>query len=91
MEIEGISQEILEKDSIELKDVTVDQILYFVSNGQPVIGMTEEETFLVIIGYDLKNIKLLSTETWEEYWVTKEEAGRIFEAGENRYYVVAGE
>ena len=76
---EGIEQRVL-----DVSGCTLDQVLYFVSHGSPVIAQTLQGP-VIIVGYDEFNVFLLDPGTTEWYYgglndstAMFEEAGNVF-------------
>lgn len=75
----------LDGRGVYLKGITVDQGLYFISKGQPLIGMLNDSDCVVVVGYDSKNVTLLYPETGVVSEVTNLEAEAFFEAAQYRF------
>lgn len=73
------------KDVIDLSNCTLDQVLYFVSQGHAVIGATETGT-VIITGYDdYGNLILLDPGASETYYYGPNDSLAMFEAAGNRF------
>ena len=83
-----ILDDYLDDRGIYLSGVSVDQTLYFLSNGQPIIGSIGNGEYLMIVGYDYKNITIFDPLTAQTYKVTQEEAEEIFSKGKNRFITI---
>lgn len=84
----NILDENLDGRGLYLKGITVDQSLYFVSQGQPVIGFLDGNSCFVITGYDLKNVTILNPVTGEITKITKEQSEAMFAPYEYRFLTV---
>lgn len=67
---------------LNLKGVSVEQVLSFVSEGYPVIGGTEEG-YVIITAYDSEEIVYLDTKTGAEKTVKLSDAVKLFSEGGN--------
>ena len=75
----------LEDRGIDLTGCTLKQILYFISEGRPVLGRLESNEYVLIIGYDSYNAILLNCRTNEPYKVGLEDGTSLFQAAGNRF------
>ena len=81
---EIVKEEILKR--IEVKDVvvldltgcTVDEILYYVSNGYPVFAMTGSNDAVLVVGYDANNVVLYDPAMGQTYKRTIADADEMF-------------
>lgn len=73
------------EEPVTLQGVTLEQVLYFVSNNRYVIGMTSNSTAVVISGYDTKSVTLYNPNTGKVENLRRSEAERLFEQGKNRF------
>lgn len=72
------------KDAVvlDLTGCTVDEILYYVSNGSPVFAMTGSRDAVLVIGYDSSSVTLYDPAALDFYKKTIAEADALFfEAG----------
>lgn len=73
------------KDVIDLSNCTLDQVLYFVSQGHAVIGAAETGT-VIITGYDdYGNLILLDPGASETYYYGPNDSLAMFEGAGNRF------
>ena len=70
------------KRAIDLSGCTLDQVLYFVSHGMPVIALTAEGA-RVIVGYDEYNTCLLRPGEDEWYYYGMNDSTQLFEESGN--------
>lgn len=78
-------QEALGKEIISLSGLTLDEVLYFVSQGRPVIAATPEGS-VIITGYDdYGNTILLDPGAEETYFYGPNDSKELFEKGGNRF------
>lgn len=63
---------------LDLTGCTVDEILYYVSNGSPVFAMTGSNEAVLVIGYDANNVVLYDPSTDSAYKRTISDADEIF-------------
>lgn len=69
------------KDAVvlDLTGCSIDEILYYVSNGSPVFAMTGADDAVLIIGYDANTISVFDPALGMTYRKNKEEADQLFE------------
>ncbi|MBE5947967.1 MAG: hypothetical protein E7261_02940 [Lachnospiraceae bacterium] len=70
-------------DCLYLNSVPLEQVLYCVNDGRLVIGKIGENEYVVITGYDAKNVTLLSTVKGNSYKLKLETAAKQFEENGN--------
>jgi len=84
MDIEALEAS-LGRDAIGLTGCTLEQVLYFVGQGHPVIGAMPGKV-VIITGYDdYGNLILLNPGETETYFWGPEDSKRDFEAAGNRF------
>lgn len=75
----------LQKDVVDLTGCTLEQVLYFVSEGKAVIAATETGS-VIITGYDdYGNLILLNPGETETYYYGPNDSLALFEAAGNRF------
>ncbi|MCD7819036.1 MAG: hypothetical protein LUH07_08290 [Lachnospiraceae bacterium] len=75
----------LQKDVVDLTGCTLEQVLYFVSEGRPVIAATETGS-VIITGYDDNgNLILLNPGETETYYYGPNDSLALFEAAGNLF------
>ena len=78
---------VLEKYSkytpIRLTGVTLDNVLYFVSKGRPLIAMTDINDAVIIYGYDSYNIMVINPATGKKAKMGIQDSANLFEAAGN--------
>ena len=82
-----LSEEIADKNTRDLTGCSLEQMLYFVSKGEPVLAMSDVNNYVVIVGYDFYNVILYNPVTGENYKQGQEEAGEMFEKAGNKFIV----
>lgn len=70
-------------DCLYLSSVSLEQVLYCVNDGRLVIGKIGENEYVVITGYDAKNVTLLSAVKGNSYKLKLETAAKQFEENGN--------
>lgn len=75
----------LEGRGMDLTGCTLKQVLYFVSEGKPVLARMENNSYVLIIGYDSYNAILLNCRTNESYKIGLEDGTALFQAAGNRF------
>ena len=81
MDVEDLSQA-TGKKAVDLSGCTLDQVLYFVSHGKPVIALTEEGP-VTIVGYDEYNVYLVDPNGTEWYYSGMNDSTEMFEKAGN--------
>ncbi|MBQ4464214.1 MAG: hypothetical protein II915_07355 [Eubacterium sp.] len=69
---------------LNLKGCTLDQVIYFVSNGKPVIAMTYDDKGVVISGYTLKELTVYDPDLGRRT-VSRSEFETFFKKNGNRF------
>lgn len=75
--------------ALDLTGVTLEESLYYVGRGNPVITLLEDRLVL-IIGYNAKNITIMDTKTLKTETLLKEEAIKNLEKSGNMFISVVG-
>lgn len=76
----SILDEYLESEVIELTSTPLNAVLYYVSQGSPVIAKIDENTSVLIVGYDELNISVMNPETGTIYKIGMNDSTELFEA-----------
>ena len=83
MNIKKLSKN-LGKQVLDLTGCTLDSVLYYVSEGTPVLAKTADG-IVIIAGYDQYNTILLKPGEAETYYYGLEESADMFEAAGNQF------
>ena len=83
MNIKKLSKN-LGKQVLDLTGCTLDSVLYYVSEGTPVLAKTADGV-VIIAGYDQYNTILLKPGEAETYYYGLEESADMFEAAGNQF------
>ena len=75
----------LEADVLDLSGCSLSDMLYYVSNGYPVMAMTEDGGAVIIIGYDAKNTILYDPRDERVYKMGMNDSRSMFEQAGNRF------
>ncbi len=75
----------LDADVLDLSGCSLSDILYYVSNGTPVMAMTGEGGAVIIIGYDSKNTVLYDPNEERVYKYGMNDSKSMFERAGNRF------
>lgn len=67
------------------RGLTLNQVLYFVDRGCPVVAYTGEGQYLLITGFDQFNVTLYHPETGESWKMGLNDAGKYFESLQNDF------
>lgn len=77
--IEGYLSKYMKATPLNLKGITLDQALYYVSEGRPVIAFKNEDKAVVIIGYDSTSITVIDPSEMRTKMIGIKEAAETFE------------
>ena len=80
-----ISLVMTEKRVLELSGVTLDEALYYVSNGTPVLSMDEDKNAVLIVGYDSSNVYFYYPDSESVEKMTLSEGEESISAGGNLF------
>lgn len=83
--IMGYLQEYMKKTPINLTGCTLNQVLYYVSMGQPVIAMKNGKDAVLIVAYDEFNITMVdpaANKKWKEGF---KDSSKLFEGAGNTF------
>jgi len=75
----------ISRDVVDLTGCTLDEVLYFVSHGRPVIASTAEGV-KIIVGYDEYNTYLLNPGEDKWYYFGINDSADLFTKGGNEFY-----
>lgn len=81
----SIINEHLDDRGLDLTGATLDEVLYFISSGQPVISLLGNSDADLIVGYDAYNVVLFNLDTGETYKMGMDQAKSMFEQNGNRF------
>lgn len=68
----------LNNRGLDLTGCSLEEVLYFISSGQPVLGLLSNADAALIIGYDSYNVELLNLDTNVSYKIGMTEAESMF-------------
>ncbi len=80
-----IINDALEGRGLDLSGCSLEQVLYYVCNGQPVLGMINDTECVLIVGYNFYNGIMINPQTGETYKYGIEETAEMFEEAGNRF------
>lgn len=72
-------------EPVNLTGLTLEQVLYFVSSGKYVIGMTGKSTAVVICGYDTKTVSTYNPANGKKETKSRAEMEKIFHDAGDKY------
>lgn len=75
----------MHKEPIRLTGVTLEQVLYFVSQGRPVIAMTNISDAVLIYGYDANNIYMVDPKQGKTVRMGIQDSQALFEEAGSIY------
>ncbi|MCI8327317.1 MAG: hypothetical protein HFI37_06030 [Lachnospiraceae bacterium] len=82
-----LEEALKECEVLDLTGCTVEQVLYYVSNGTPVLAMRSADEAVLITGYDASNAFIYDTTTGSVSRQGLEDANTVFEEAGNVFYV----
>lgn len=74
--------------ALELLGCTLEEVLYYVNKGEPVMGMVENENCVLIVGYDMYNAVLMEPSTGTIYKQGLEETQAQFKQYGSRFVAI---
>lgn len=80
-----IINENMEDRGIDLTGSNLNQVLYYVNKGRPVIGSLEDGQYLLIVGYDLYNVTIINPMTSETKKFGLKDASERFDNAGNLF------
>lgn len=85
MDVEALESS-LGREAVSLTGCSLEQVLYFVSQGRPVIGAKPDGSTVIITGYDdFGNLILLDPGAEETYFYGPQDSQTMFEEAGNRF------
>jgi hypothetical protein len=70
---------------VNLSGATLDQVIYFVSNGKPVIGMTSSNSAVVITAYSQTSVTYYNPSNGQSSTVSRKQAAEMFKSAGNAF------
>lgn len=86
--IEVINSHVQNGTAVDLTGCSLEDMLYFVDKGKPVLGMLENGNCVLIVGYNFYNAMLLNPSTGEVYRQGLEETTEQFKQYGNRFVCI---
>lgn len=83
-----LGENIKDKTAYDLSGCTMEQMLYYVCNGEPVLAMDGAGSYVLITGYDFYNVVLFNPQTGGTYKQGQEEASAMFSNAGNMFIVL---
>lgn len=83
-----LNENIKDKTAMDLSGCMLEQMFYYVCQGEPVLAMTDSSNYVLIVGYDFYNVKLLNPVTGQTYKQGQEEAAVMFGNAGNKFVAV---
>ena len=81
----------LENENVyNLSGATLNQALYYVNRGYPVMAMLDSNTMGLIVGYDQFNTIVMNPERGEVYYVGMKDSTEMFERAGNIFFAYLG-
>ena len=71
---------------LDLSSCTVEELLYYISNGMPVFGMTSDTNAVLIVGYDTNNLIYFDPSTGGNVTKSMEEAQELFQQAGDTFF-----
>ncbi len=82
------SQNIASRVSADISGITLDEVLYYISNDQPVMAMTSGTDSVIIVGYDFYNVILLNPADNSRSKMGQEEASQMFKNAGSKFMLI---
>ncbi|MCD8223462.1 MAG: hypothetical protein LUC99_01180 [Clostridiales bacterium] len=73
---------------LAVEDVDVAQLLYFIGRGEPVLAYTGEDSYQMLIGYDLYNVTIYDPSSGENFKLGLNDATEYFRGFGNSYVCI---
>lgn len=70
---------------VNLTGCTLDQVLYIIGKGLPVITMTDASHAILLTGYDMETVTYMDPDNGGEFTVSLEQMGAIVAGGGNTF------
>lgn len=83
-----LNENIKDKTAMDLSGCTLEQMFYYVCQGEPVLAMTDSSGYVLVVGYDFYNVVLLNPVTGQTYKQGQEEASAMFERAGNKFVAI---
>lgn len=83
-----LDENIKDKTALDLTGCTLEQVLYYVCQGEPVLAMSDSNNYVLVTGYNFYNVILLNPATGQLYKQGQEEASAMFEQTGNKFVVL---
>lgn len=83
--IEIINSHLNDGKALDLAGCNLDEVIYYVNKGQPVLGMTDSGNCLLVVGFDFYNAVLINPLTGQMYKQGLEETSNQFAQYGNRF------
>ena len=90
-EISGLNidlQNITSNIRADISGVTLNEVLYYISNDRPVMAMTSGTDSVIIVGYDFYNVILLNPSDNTRSKMGQEEASQLFKNAGNKFMLI---
>ena len=81
-----LEQYLKEKTVLDLSGCTVEEVIFYVSNGSPVFALADQNRAVLIVGYTSNNVFLYNPKTRTTESVTMENASEMFENAGNVFF-----
>lgn len=81
--IYNILQKYMQKRILRLNGCSLDSVLYYVSNGKPVIAMKTEDQAVLLVGYDEYSVTIIDPQTGNSNKMLINNAQKVFENANN--------
>lgn len=75
--------------ALDLMGISLEEVLYYVSEGSPVIGMMDDR-LVIIVAYQSKTLTIMNVKTGKTEVISREEAEKLFKKAGNRFISAIG-
>lgn len=70
----------IDADILDLTGVPMSAVLYYISQGNPVLALAKEGNYMLIVGYDELNIVVMNPETAKTYKIGMNDSTEMFDS-----------
>lgn len=80
-----VVKQLQERESFDLTGCTVEELMYIINQGQPVIAMTDAKTAVILVGYTESTVTYVDVTSGEQSTVSVEEMGNMTKKSGHTY------
>lgn len=83
--LEILQQELTGNEVLNLSGCSLEEVLYYVGEHQPVYAVAGDNKVVLLVGYGPENVELYDPSAGSVYLMDKDTAGKLFEEAGNRF------